>query len=384
MYLSFLAEIGRVGGHGLKKQLNALDLSTLEKELRQQTKTKRGSDLDNSVKKLKYIESLKKSGFSKAGDAYVLSKLAVIPPVMRPIMPSNKGNSLQVSDINYLYRDAGLASSALNDSVATEVPSLIQTARHHLHDTVGALFGVQKPTSAQLQGREAKGFIEQISGSGSPKSGFLHKKILKRQQDLTGRATATPDNTLHIDQIGVPEDMLWTTYSKFIMKNLINQGYKPLDARQMIEDRHVAAQNILSHEITQRPMFVNRAPSLHKHNIVAAYPIPVSGKSLRVNPFMEKGMNLDYDGDAMQLYVPVTEPAVQEARNLTLSNLLFGDKNPDDLMVFPQHEAILGTFLATRANGQATRKYKTKEQAMDAYHRGEISINTPVEILESR
>jgi len=377
-------EIGKVGGGGIKSQLNKLDLTKLAQDLREQTKSKRGSDLDNAVKKLKYVEALKAGGFSKAGDAYTLSNLAVVPPVMRPILPSNKGNELQISDINYLYRDVGLASSALANSKETEVPSLMQEARHHLHDTVGALFGVQKPTSPQLLGREAKGFIEQITGSGSPKSGFLHKKILKRQQDLSGRATATPDATLNIDQIGVPEDMLWTTYSKFIMRGLINQGYKPLDAREMIENRHVAAQNILNREITQRPMFVNRAPSLHKHNVVAAYPVSVPGKSLRVNPFMETGMNLDYDGDAMQLYVPVSEPAVEEARNLTLSNLLFSDKNPNDLMVFPQHEAILGTYLATHhKDAGPVRKYKTKKEAMAAYHSGEITMNTPVEILES-
>ena len=320
---------------------------------------------------------------TKAGDAYTLSNLAVVPPVMRPILPSNKGNELQISDINYLYRDVGLASSSLSNSKETGSPTLTQEARHHLHDTVGALFGVQKPTSPQLLGREAKGFIEQITGSGSPKSGFLHKKILKRQQDLSGRATATPDATLNIDQIGVPEDMLWSTYSKFIMRGLVNQGYKPLAAREMIENRHVAAQNILKHEITQRPMFVNRAPSLHKHNVVAAYPVSVQGKSLRVNPFMETGMNLDYDGDAMQFYVPVTQAAVNEARDLTLSSLLFGDKHPNDLMVFPQHEAILGAYLATNKKEKgAVRKFKTKKDAMRAYHNGEITMNTPVEILE--
>ncbi len=376
-------EIGKVGGHGIKAQLNKLNLTEVEKELREQIKTKRGSDLDNAIKKLKHIEALRAGGYTKAGDAYILSHVAVVPPVMRPILPSNRGNELQVSDINYLYRDVGLASSALHSSKDTEVPTLMQEARHHLHDTVGALFGLQKPTSPQLQSREAKGFIEQITGSGSPKSGFLHKKILKRQQDLSGRATATPDNTLNIDQIGVPEDMLWSTYSKFVMRGLINQGYRPLDARQMIEERHHAAQSILNHEMTQRPVYVNRAPTLHKHNVVAAYPIAVPGKSLRINPFMEKGMNLDYDGDAMQVYVPVTEPAVQEARNLTLSNLLFSDKNAHDLMVFPQHEAILGTYLATRKDGKTpAKKFKNKQEAMDAYHRGEITMNTPVEILE--
>jgi len=375
------AEMGEIGGDGVRKRLNRIDMEKKEDELLQLTKTKRGADLDNAIKQLKYIRALKAGDHKKIGDAYTISKVPVIPPVMRPILPSQRGNELQVSDINYLYRDVGLASEALKGMAAIGLPSATSDARHHLHDAAGALFGTMRPTSPQLKGREAKGFIEQITGAGSPKSGFLHKKILKRQQDLSGRATATPDNTLNMDQIGIPEDMLWKTYSKFLMRGLVGQGYKPTHAAEMIEERHPAAKVILDAEIQKRPVFVNRAPSLHKHNFVAAYPVSVPGKSLRVNPFMERGQNLDYDGDTMQLHVPVGTKAVEEAQGLTLSKLLFSDKNRNDLMVFPQHEAILGVYLATakKEPGRA-KKFKTKAAAMKAYRLGEITMNTPVSI----
>jgi DNA-directed RNA polymerase subunit beta' len=216
---------------------------------------------------------------------------------------------------------------------------------------------------------------------GSPKSGFFHKKILKRQQDLSGRATATPDNTLELDQVGVPEELLWTTHNKFIMKGLINQGYSPLNARQMIEDRASGARSILLKDLETRPVFINRAPSLHKHNVVAAYAVPVEGKSLRINPFMEQGQNLDYDGDAMQVHVPVTDKAVKEAQSMTLSNLLFSDRNRQSLIVFPQHEAILGAYAAThKTEGTVVKKFKTTQDAVQAYKSGTINANTPVRI----
>ena len=104
----------------------------------------------------------------------------------------------------------------------------------------------------------------------------------------------------------------------------------------------------------------------------------VPGKSLRVNPFMEKGQNLDYDGDTMQIHVPISAKAVAEARNLTLSKLLFSDKNRDDLMVFPQHEAIMGAYIATAEPQGRTRKFKDKAEAMEAYRKGEIKLTTPV------
>lgn len=373
--------IGEKGGEGIKKMLNAIDLNALETRLVNDTKTKRGAALDDAVKQLKYIRALKQQGYSKAGDAYIMSKVPVIPPVMRPILPSVRGNELQVSHANYLYRDVGLASAVLNDAKETELPEATAKARQHLFDSTSALFGWSPPVSPQLRGRNAKGLIEQIVGSNSPKSGFFHSRILSKRQDLSGRATATPDNTLNMDQIGVPEDMLWTTYAKFVMKGLIQQGIMPLTAREMVEARHPSARAILEREIAQRPMFVNRNPSLHKHNFVAAYPVPVPGKSLRVNPFMEQGQNLDYDGDAMQLHVPISDEAVAEAQNLTLSKLLFGDKSRDDLMVFPQHEAILGTYIATaRPDPGPIQRFKTKAEAMQAYKEGRIKMNTRVKI----
>lgn len=373
-------ELTERGGTALRKRLNDLDIDDLEKKLVKKTETARGADLDNLVKQIKYIRALKEQGH-RAGDAYTISKVPVIPPVMRPILPSQKGGELQIADPNYLYRDLALAASGLHAAKETGLSDLTAEARAHMYDAQAALAGVGDPVSPQLQGRGVKGFISQIGGQGSPKQGFLFKKVLKRQQDLSMRATATPDNTLDMDQIGVPEDMLWTTYEKFIMRTLIGQGYPATRAKEMIEERHPAAKQALEQELRVRPVFVNRAPSLHKHNMVAAFPVPVQGKSLRINPFMEKGQNLDYDGDTMQLHVPVSPKAVAEARDLTLSKLLFSDKSRDDLMIFPQHEAIIGTYLATAKGPKGPkRKFKTKADALAAYKRGEITLETPVEI----
>ena len=374
-------ELSSGGGATLRTKLNAIDLAAHEKKLTKKSETARGAELDNVVKQLKYVRALREAGHTGAGDAYVVSKIPVIPPIMRPILPSQKNGELQIADANYLYRDLALAASGLKAAKETGLTDLTASARSHMYDASSALAGIGDPVSPQLQGRGVTGFITQISGQGSPKQGFLFKKILKRQQDLSMRATATPDNTLDMDQIGVPEDMLWKTYDKFVMKGLIGQGYAATRAKEMIEERHPMAGQVLRQELAIRPVFVNRAPSLHKHNMVAAFPVAVPGKSLRINPFMEKGQNLDYDGDTMQLHVPVSNKAVAEARELTLSKLLFSDKSRDDLMIFPQHEAIIGTYLATaHAASGPKKKFKTKADAMAAYRRGEITLKTPVEI----
>jgi len=374
--------MGRVGGQGIRRRLNKIDINSRMKELHKEVKKSRGAVLDSKVKQLKYLDALKRKGHAKVGDAYVLSKVPVVPPIIRPIIPSQQGGDLQVNDLNYLYRDVGLATKTLEGAHEIATPTALSEARHHLYDSVSALSGLGDPVSPQSKSREVKGFIRQLTGMGSPKSGYIHKKLLKRQQDLTGRATATPDATLNMDQIGMPETMTWKLYSKFLMRGLINQGYQPQKAIEMIEERHPMAKAILDMETSKRPVLVNRAPSLHKHNIISAYPISVSGKSFRVSPFMEQGQNLDYDGDTLQVHVPVGDRAVAEAQRMTLSNLLFSDRNRDDLMVFPQHESILGAYLATSKSGKEgpIKKFKSKAQAMSAYMRGDITASTRVKI----
>lgn len=369
------------GGEAVAKELDKKSVEERLTELYAENKHLRGASLDKNVKAIKYLEALKSQGITHASEAYTAKTVAVIPPIMRPILPSKGSGDLQVADANYLYRDVALAAKNLESAQSTGSPALLSAARQHLYDAHAALAGVGEPVSPQLQGRDVKGFVQTITGSGSPKSGFLFSKVIKRQHDLTGRATATPDATLELDQIGVPEDILWTTYGKFVMKGLIAQGYSPIAAREMLDKRSPIAKAVLDRELKERPVYVNRAPSLHKHNMVAAYPVSVSGTNLRVNPFMEKGMNLDYDGDTMQVHVPLSDAAKHEAQQLTMKQLLFSDRTREDLLVFPQHEAIIGAYLATHRPAKGSvKKFASKADASAAYRRGEIGLDTPIEI----
>jgi hypothetical protein len=166
-----------------------------------------------------------------------------------------------------------------------------------LYDTTRAVFGLADPVSPQLKGRKARGFISTISGQGSPKGGFFHGKMLKLPQDLSGRGTAVPDLALNMDQIGLPEEMMWKTFQPHLVRSMVQRGYKAVDAQRMTEERHPVARDALVAESKRRPVLVNRAPTLHRYGIVGAYAVPVPGKTIRVNPFIEQGMNLDFDGD---------------------------------------------------------------------------------------
>ena len=371
------------GGAAVKRKLNAIDIADKLKQLHKELPALTGSKLDDAVKQVKYLEALKRADL-KIGDAYVLTKLPVLPPIMRPVLPGKGGQELVVGDSNYLYQSAFLHNKTLQTQINSPIlpPEEHALLRKNLFTAVGAVIGTHESDNPKLQKRNVKGFIEHLTGKTTPKSSLFQKKLVKRQQDLSGRGTIAPDGTLGIDEIGIPKEMLWGMFAKFVVARLVRRGFGAVQANEMVEKRHPAAEEALLSEVKERPIMVNRAPTLHRYNIVGAYAIPTAGKTILLNPFIEKGMNADYDGDTMQVHVPVLPGAVEDVKKMTLSNLVLGDKNRNELMAVPGHESLIGIYWATKkaVPGAKVHKFKTTAEAMAAYHAGKLSINDPVEI----
>jgi DNA-directed RNA polymerase beta subunit len=374
----FTDRLGK-SGHWFKSELSKIDVDDKLRDLHAQTKKARGPALDGIVKQIKYLDALKHRDL-KPENAYVLSKIPVTPPVIRPILPLQDGR-LQVGDANLLYKDAFLANDQLRSAVAILPSSELHAPRQHLYDAVSALFGVGDPVSPGAEKRGAKGYLAAITGT-RPGAGFFQSKIMKRQQDVSGRATIAPDPTLSMDEIGVPEGMLWGMYAKFVIGRLVRRGYTAVDAQKMVEQKSPIAREELVNEAKERPVMVNRAPSLHRFNIIGAYPKIIEGKTLKLNPFAEKGTNSDYDGDAMQIHAPVTHAGIEDVKKMTLSHLIFSDKRPGVLNIAPEMESVLGLHRATQTptGDKKVRHFATREEAMAAYNRGEIHLTDPVEI----
>jgi DNA-directed RNA polymerase subunit beta len=368
------------GGSWVRDRLAAIHVEPKIKDLRTQLKTTRGAELNNVVKQIKALENLHREGL-KPQDAYVISKVPVIPPMFRPItaMP-NDPSSLMIADANKLYGHLMDVNDALKKTV---LPSDIPKNRGALFKAVSAVFGTGETEDEELRGQRVKGFISSIAGRGSPKGGFFQRKLMFRTQDVSGRGTAAPDGSLGMDQVGIPEEMLWKMLDRLLIARLVRGGYPALQARQLVDRRQPAAKAALMEEIRDRPVLINRAPTLHRWNIMAAYPVPVQGKTIRVNSFIEKGQNLDYDGDTLQIHVPVTLEGVADAKRMTLPNLLLSDQTHNRLVAFPQHEAILGIAHASAAapdTSKETRTFKSRDELLSAYRKGELKLTDPVKI----
>lgn len=373
--------ISEKGADFIKKELAKINLDRKEKELLEGLNRKTGSNLDNDVKQVKFIRALKAQKLTP-DQAYIVSTVPVVPPVVRPILPGRGGQEIIYGDINPLYRDLIYLNNQFKDSKKTGlVPDEDKKLRPALHQAVGAVYGTNDPITAKSQARGHKGFLTYIAGVGSPKFGYFQSKLMKRSQDVAGRGTIIPDATLGLDEVGIPEEMLWTMYDSFLIRKLTQAGYPAIQAAEMTKSRHPLAREMLLREAKERPVIVNRAPSLHRYNMIAAYPQLVPGKTIRVHPFIEAGMAADYDGDTMMVHTPVTPKAVDDAKSMTLSSILFGDRSKSHLLVFPDMEAIMG--IASAAEKDEKNKpveFRNLEEAKTAYHQGKIRLGTRIKL----
>jgi DNA-directed RNA polymerase beta subunit len=367
------------GGAWFKSELQKIDVPKRIDALRTQMKTAKGPALNDVVKQIKYLEALQKNNL-QPHDAYIVSKIPVIPPIFRPILPGvHDPSQLMVADANKLY-------GQLMDSTSTLKRTALESDRgkHRLdvYNKVEELYGVTLPQDPKMQQQKVKGFLATVAGVGTPKGGFFQRKLMRHTQDVSGRGTAVPDANLNMDEVGIPEQMLWQMLDKLVVARLIRKGYPALQAREMVNNKVPAAHDALMEESRERPVWINRAPTLHRWGIIAAYPKPVKGKTIRVSPFIEQGMNLDYDGDTLQVHVPVTADAVHDAKNMTMTNLLLSDQQRNRLMAFPQHEAIIGfTHAAKNVDAKGpVKKFKNREEVLAAWRRGELKMSDAIEV----
>jgi len=371
------------GGKWFHSELGKIDPKKRITELRAQMVKAKGPELDGIVKQIKYLTALDKENV-KPQDAYLISKIPVIPPVFRPILPEKRDPSqLMVSDANKLYAHLMDTNDVLKN---TALPSDLGKHRNLVFKAVGAVFGMNEPEDEKLQKQEVKGFLQNIAGVGTPKGGFFQRKLMRRTQDMSGRGTAVPDGNLGMDEVGIPEQMLWQMYDKMLVARLVRQGYSALTAREMIDKKQPVARQALEAETRERPVLINRAPTLHRWSVVAAYPKMVQGKTIRVNPFIEKGMNLDYDGDTLQVHAPIQHGAIEDAKKMTLSQMLLSDQQRNKLMAFPQHESIIGFTLASKATTTTgpAHHFRTREEALASWRSGKLKLTDSIVIDQEK
>ena len=368
---------GKTGGQALKDALAKVDVDKRLKECKENITSKRGSARDDAVKQYRYLSAMKKQGLSPQD--WMIQNVPVIPPIFRPV--SKMGDVALVSDLNELYKDVIENSKNFEDLRKDVDDDGLVDERMNIYNSVKAAYGLGQPINPENAAKGVKGAIRQVIGN-RPKFGMFQSKVISKPVGDVSRGVVTPEPNYDMDQVGLPEDMAWSMYKPYVMRQLVQHGYPTTVAIKMIADRTDTAKSLLEKEMEKRPVIMDRAPTWHKFNLLAFTPHLIEGNTIRVSPLIVSGFNMDFDGDQVNLHVPASDKAVKQAleKMVPSANLtsLTDLKSPRHL---PSKEQIFGLYDLTKPmNNKPVKVFRSVEEAKRAYKDGEIGPNDPIEI----
>ena len=335
-----------MGAEAVKKLLNALDLDSLSKTLRiELAETGSQQKMKDLIKRLKIAEALRDSG--NHPEWMVLDVIPVIPPDLRPLVLLDSGN-FATSDLNDLYRRIINRNNRLKKLVDLNAPEVIvRNEKRMLQQSVDALFDNNRCKRPVLgsSNRPLKSLTDMIKG----KQGRFRENLLGKRVDYSARSVIVVGPELLLHQCGLPKKIALELFQPFVIRRLKELGHADTikSAKRMLERKDENVWDILDEVITNHPVLLNRAPTLHRMGIQAFEPVLVEGNAIRIHPLVCKGFNADFDGDQMAVHLPLSIEAQVEATTLMMStNNVFSPANGAPI-ISPSQDIVMGCYYAT-------------------------------------
>ncbi len=352
-----------MGAEAFYEILSNLNLAKLADELWVEVRTSKSKQRRRkATKRLRVVESLRGSSetvidrdetkqenepHGNSPEWMILTVLPVIPPDLRPMVQLD-GGRFATSDLNDLYRRVINRNNRLKHLLDLGAPDVIvRNEKRMLQESVDSLIdNSQRGKALSRRGRrELKSLSDMLKG----KKGRFRRNLLGKRVDYSGRSVIVIGPKLKLHQCGLPKTMALELYRPFVISRLVAYNYASnvKGAKRIIERERPEVWEVLEEVIKERPVLLNRAPTLHRLGIQAFEPLLVEGKAIQIHPLVCSAFNADFDGDQMAVHVPLSEQAVTEARDLMLStrNLL----KPSDgaPIVGPSKDMVLGNYYLT-------------------------------------
>jgi len=380
---NFVFFTAKMGADALKDLLIALDLNTTIKELRHEVNvTQSNVKRAKLIGRLRLLEGLVKNNLRP--EWMILDVLPVIPPDLRPIIQL-PGGKFATSDLNDLYRRVINRNNRLKRLIQIGAPEVIlRNEKRMLQEAVDALIdNSHRPSRpvVNLRRMPYKALTDQLRG----KKGRFRRNLLGKRVDYSGRAVIIGSAELTLNQCGLPKAMVLEMFKPFVIRELLEMERAPniRVAKQLIDDEDEIVWDILEKLIENRPVLLNRAPTLHKQGIQAFYPKIVEGEAIRIHPLVCASYNADFDGDMMAVHIPLTDEAVEEARTHMLAQDNIVQLNDGGIWALPAKDMIIGMYLLTAINDDDTDPvtFTNWNRAISSYDSGLVSLSRKIAIL---
>src|SRR5688572_2400412 len=370
---------GSMGADAIQRRLETFDLEAEAADLRETIQVGKGQRKTRALKRLKVVSAFITTTNSPVG--MVLDAVPVIPPDLRPMVQLD-GGRFATSDLNDLYRRVINRNNRLKRLLDLGAPEIIvNNEKRMLQEAVDALFdnGRRGRPVTGPGNRPLKSLSDLLKG----KQGRFRQNLLGKRVDYSGRSVIVVGPQLKLHQCGLPKQMALELFKPFVMKRLVdlNHAQNIKSAKRMVERARPVVWDVLEEVITEHPVLLNRAPTLHRLGIQAFEPQLVEGKAIQIHPLVCTAFNADFDGDQMAVHLPLSAEAQAEARILMLSsnNILSpADGRP---ITAPTQDMVLGlyhltTLVAspTEADGGQPHAYSSTAEAIMAYDKGALKL----------
>ncbi|MCL2595195.1 MAG: DNA-directed RNA polymerase subunit beta', partial [Promicromonosporaceae bacterium] len=370
---------GSMGAGAIKKRLESFDLEAEAASLRETILTGKGQRKTRALKRLKVVNAFLTT--TNSPSSMVLDAVPVIPPDLRPMVQLD-GGRFATSDLNDLYRRVINRNNRLKRLLDLGAPEIIvNNEKRMLQEAVDALFdnGRRGRPVTGPGNRPLKSISDMLKG----KQGRFRQNLLGKRVDYSGRSVIVVGPTLKLHQCGLPKTMALELFKPFVMKRLVDLSHAQniKSAKRMVERMRPTVWDVLEEVITEHPVLLNRAPTLHRLGIQAFEPVLMEGKAIHLHPLVCAAFNADFDGDQMAVHLPLSAEAQAEARILMLSSNNILKPSDGRPVTMPSQDMIIGLHHLTSerpgAKGEG-RVFSSQAEAIMAFDRAEIDLNARI------
>ena len=373
-----------MGAEAFYDILQRLDLDKLSVELWHEVKTTKSKQKrKKATTRLKVVEAFRRSG--NRPEWMVLTVLPVIPPDLRPMVQLD-GGRFATSDLNDLYRRVINRNNRLKRLLELGAPDvIIRNEKRMLQEAVDSLIdNSQRGKALSRRGRrELKSLSDMLKG----KKGRFRRNLLGKRVDYSGRSVIVVGPQLKLYQCGLPKSMALELYRPFVIARLVQNNYAAnvKGARRLIERNRPEVWEALEGVIGDRPVLLNRAPTLHRLGIQAFEPLLIEGSAIQLHPLVTTAFNADFDGDQMAVHVPLSQKAVKEARELMLASRNLLKPADGEPIISPSKDMVLGVYYLTMEKkadhlGDG-RAFADMDEVELAYELGQLQVHSEISML---
>ncbi|QRP60086.1 DNA-directed RNA polymerase subunit beta' [Corynebacterium minutissimum] len=386
---------GGMGAEAIQTLIRNFDLEAEAEVLKEIINNGKGQKKMRALKRLKVVAAFLRSGNDPAG--MVLDAIPVIPPELRPMVQLD-GGRFATSDLNDLYRRVINRNNRLKRMIDLGAPEIIvNNEKRMLQESVDALFdnGRRGRPVTGPGNRPLKSLSDLLKG----KQGRFRQNLLGKRVDYSGRSVIIVGPQLKLHECGLPKLMALELFKPFVMKRLVENDYAQniKSAKRMVERQRPEVWDVLEEAISEHPVMLNRAPTLHRLGIQAFEPKLVEGKAIQLHPLACEAFNADFDGDQMAVHLPLSAEAQAEARVLMLASNNILSPASGKPLAMPRLDMVTGLYYLTMDKGEdeiggagryreatedqpAQGVYSSYAEAIMARDRGVLGLQAPIKV----